>query len=209
LSKFDLLSRLQWYLHLFRGHNKFLKAICKKAKECLKDSITVEQENPKLMMEQLSHCAELWVHFWRTKGKLEIGQADHVDVPNGNGNGNGKRTFPQPGKANGVANGKAKDWKGKGVEVQSGKTYSRAVGNNEPTFQSDPFKVLGKKNPSATPTAICNTIWIKGWDRNKMDKLRKAGCCLVCGQKGHIVKDCSEKIKLFNVEKICFRPQMN
>jgi hypothetical protein len=29
LSKFDVLSRLQWYLHLFRGHNEFLRAICK------------------------------------------------------------------------------------------------------------------------------------------------------------------------------------
>jgi hypothetical protein len=117
LSKFDQLSRLQWYLHLFRGHNEYLKAICIKATECLKDSITVEQVNPKHMMEQLSHCAELWVQFWLPKGKLEIGQAEHVNIPNGNGNG--KRTFPQSGKANGVGTGKAKDWKGKGVEVTS------------------------------------------------------------------------------------------
>jgi hypothetical protein len=61
LSKFDLLSRLQWYLHLFRGGNKNLYAICKKARECLNDSITVEQEDPKLMAEQLSQCGELWV----------------------------------------------------------------------------------------------------------------------------------------------------
>jgi hypothetical protein len=167
----------------------------------------VEQENPKLMMEQLSHCAELWVQFWRTKGKLEIGEVDNGDVPNGNGNG--KRAFPQSGKPNGVANGQTKDWKGKGVEVQSWKTYSRAVGNKEPTIQSDPFRVIGKENLSATPTETCKTLWIKGWDRNKMDKLRKAGCCLVCGQKGHLLKDCIEKVKLFNTEKFCFRPNMS
>jgi hypothetical protein len=198
LSKFDQLSRLQWYLHLIRGPNEFLKAIGKKAREYLKDSITVEQENLKLMMEQLYHCAELWVQFWRTKGRLENGQTDHVNVPHGNANG--KRTFPQSNKANGVATGKAKDWKGKGVEVTSGKTYSHVVGNNEPTFKSDPFKVLGKENLSATPTTICNTLWIKGWDRSKMDKPRKAGSCLVCGQKEHILKDCGEKVKLFNAE---------
>ena len=42
LSKFDVLSRLQWYLYLFRRHNEFLRAICKKSRECLQDSITVE-----------------------------------------------------------------------------------------------------------------------------------------------------------------------
>jgi hypothetical protein len=97
LSKFDLLSRLQWYLHLFRGGNENLRAICKKAKECLKDSITVEQEDPKLMAEQLSHCGELWVQFWRTKGKPEMNGHPNTTIPNGNG----KHTFPQGGKPNG------------------------------------------------------------------------------------------------------------
>jgi hypothetical protein len=91
--------------------------------------------------------------------------------------------------------------------VTSGKAYSHAVGNNEPTFESDPFKVIEKMNLSAFPTAICNTIWIKGWERIKMDKRRKTGCCLVCGKKGHMVIDCGEKVKLFNEEKLCFRPQ--
>jgi hypothetical protein len=59
LSKYDLLSKLQWFLHLFRGNNESLEAICKKARECLKDSITVEQEDPNLMAEQLSHHGEL------------------------------------------------------------------------------------------------------------------------------------------------------
>jgi hypothetical protein len=107
-----------------------------------------------------------------------------------------------------MANGQAKDWKGKGAEVQSGKTYSRAVGNKEPTVNSDPFRVIGKDNLSATPTATCKTLWVKGWERGKMEKLRKAGCCLVCGQKGHIVKDCREKAKLFDQEKFCFRPNI-
>ena len=43
LSKFDVLSRLQWYLHLFRGSNGNLRASVKKARECLKDSITVNE----------------------------------------------------------------------------------------------------------------------------------------------------------------------
>jgi hypothetical protein len=210
LSKFDVLSRLQWYLHLFRGHNEFLRAICKKARECLKDSITVEQENPKLMMEQLSHCTELWGQFWRTKGKFDNGH-DQSDVPNGSGHSipiNGKRPFPQNGKPSNMASGQAKDWKGKGVEVQSTKTYSRAVGPKEPTVHSDPFRVIGKENLSATPTAICKTLWIKGWDRKKMDRLRAERCCLVCGAKGHMLKDCTEKKKLFKEEKFCFRPSM-
>jgi hypothetical protein len=206
LSKFDQLSRLQWYLHLFRGGNEYLRDICKKAKECLKDSITLEQENPRPMAEQLSHCGELWVQFWRTKGKQENGPSEHANIPNGNGNG--KRTYPQSGKANGVVTDKAKDWKGKGAEVTSGKTYSHALRENEPTLKTDPFGVLGRENLSATPTTICNTIWIKGWDRKKMDRLRSTGCCLVCGQKGYMVKDCTEKTKLFQAEKFYFRPSM-
>jgi hypothetical protein len=41
-----------------------------------------------------------------------------------------------------------------------------------------------------------------------MDKLRKAGCCLICGQKGHIVKDCDQKNELFNKGLFCFRPNI-
>jgi hypothetical protein len=41
-----------------------------------------------------------------------------------------------------------------------------------------------------------------------MEKLRMAGCCLVCGQKGHMVKDCKDKVKLFDQEKFCFRPDI-
>jgi hypothetical protein len=81
-----------------------------------------------------------------------------------------------------VVAGKAKDWKGKGAEVMSGKTYSHALGKSEPTFKTYPFAVLGKENLSATPTAICNTIWIKRWDRNKMDKLWLAAVLSVAGK---------------------------
>ena len=107
-----------------------------------------------------------------------------------------------------MGNGQAKDWKGKGVEVQYAKTYSRAVGSKEPTIQSDPFRVIGKENLSAVPTATCKTLWLKGWDRKKMEKLRADRCCLVCGQKGHMLKDCEEKHKHFDKEVFCFRPSM-
>jgi hypothetical protein len=212
LSKFDVLSRLQWYLHLFRGSNGSLRAIVKKARECLKGSITVEQENPKLMLEQLSHCTEQWVQFWRTKTRYDCGLTDTVGEPSttdqANGNGNGKRPMQQLAKPTFPTNGQAKGWKGKGAEVQSGKTFSRAVGGKEPTVMSDPFRVLGKDNLSATPTAQCRTLWVKNWDRTKMDKLRKAGCCLICGQKGHIVKDCDQKNDLFGKGLFCFRPNI-
>ena len=212
LSKFDVLSRLQWYLHLFRGNNGSLRAICKKARECLKDSITVEQENPKLMMEQLSHCTEQWVLFWRTKSRQDCGLSDAVGEATtqdqANGNGNGKRPMQQSGKPNSTANGQSKGWKGKSAEVQSGKTFSRAVGGKEPTVMSDPFRVLGKDNLSASPNATCRTLWVKNWNRTKMDKLRKAGCCLICGQKGHIVKDCDQKNVLFDKGLFCFRPNI-
>ena len=121
LSKFDVLSRLQWYLHLFRGTNGPLRAICKKARECLKDSITVEQENPKLMMEQLSHCTKQWVQFWRTKSRHDCGLSDTVGEPTtndqANGNGNGKRPMQQSAKPSFTVNGQPKGWKGKSTEV--------------------------------------------------------------------------------------------
>jgi hypothetical protein len=209
LLKLDLLSRLQWYMHLFRGRNESIVAIRKKARECLKDSITVEQEDPKLMAEQLSHCGELWVQFWRTKGRpdangMPIEGREGAPIPNGNG----KRQFAQGAKPNGVQSDRSKDWKGKDNEVNSGKSYSQALGKKEPTLKTDPFAALGRENLSANPTQICNTIWIKGWDRKRMDQLRKAGCCLVCGQKGHIIKDCRKKEELFLAGKFCFRPQM-
>jgi hypothetical protein len=206
LSKFDLLSMLQWYLHLFRGGNENLRAICKKARECLKDSITVEQEDPKLMAEQLSHCGELWVQFWRTKGKPEMNGTPNTNIPNGNGNG--KRTFPQAGNPNGGQTVKSKDWKGKGMEVTLGKTYSHALGKKEPNLKTDPLTVLGRENLSSNPITVCNTLWIKGWDRKKMDQLRKSGSCLICGQMGHGAKECGERQKHFQAEKFCFRPQM-
>jgi hypothetical protein len=211
LSKFDVLSRLQWYLHLFRGSNVSLRAIVKKARECLKGSITVEQEDPKQMLEQLSHCTEQWVQFWRTKTRFDCGLCDVVepsttDRPNGNNNGNGKRPIQQLARPAFPANGQTKGWKGK--EVQSGKTYSRAVGGKEPTVSSDPFGVLGKDNLSPVPTDRCKVLWVKNWDRTKMDKLRKAGCCLICGEKGHMVKDCIQKHDLFGKGLFCFRPNI-
>lgn len=185
LSKFDVLSRLQWYLHLFRGTNETLRAICKKARECLKDGITMEQD-----------C-----------GLPEVGGLPSANG-NGNGNYNGKRPLQLPAKLGNTANGQSKGWKGKNAEVLSGKTYSRAVGGKEPTVNSDPFRVIGKDNLYATPNATCKTLWVKGWERDKMDKLRKAGCCLVCGQKGHMVKDCGQKATLFDKELFCFRPNI-
>jgi hypothetical protein len=49
---------------------------------------------------------------------------------------------------------------------------------------------------------------VKGWERDKMDRLRKAGCCLVCGQKGHMVKDCGQRNTLFDKELFCCRPNI-
>jgi hypothetical protein len=72
--------------------------------------------------------------------------------------------------------------------------------------QGDPFILFGKTNLSPTPTATCKTLWVRGWERNKMDKLRKAGCCLLCGQKGHMLKDCGKRAILFKREQFCFRP---
>ena len=156
------------------------------------------------------------MHFWRTKSRQDCGLSDAVGSPttnnhangNGNGNGNGKRPMQQSAKPGNTANGQTKGWKGKSAEVQSGKTYSRAVGGREPTVQSDPFRVIGKDNLYATPTATCKTLWVKGWERDKMDKLRRAGCCLVCGQKGHMVKDCGQRNTLFDKELFCFRPNI-
>ena len=211
LSKFDVLWRLQWFPPLVPGSNASLRAIIKKARECLKGSITVEQEDPKQMLEQLSHCTEQWVQFWRTKTRFDCGLCDVVepsttDRPNGNNNGNGKRPIQQLARPAFPANGQGKSWKGK--EVQSGKTYSRAVGGKEPTVSSDPFGVLGKDNLSPVPTDRCKVLWVKNWDRTKMDKLRKAGCCLICGEKGHMVKDCVQKHDLFGKGLFCFRPNI-
>jgi hypothetical protein len=70
----------------------------------------------------------------------------------------------------------------------------------------DPFRLFGKRNVSASPSDRCKTLWVRGWDNKKMDKLRKAGRCLICGQKGHIVKDCDKRQDLFNKGLFCFRP---
>ena len=82
------------------------------------------------------------------------------------------------------------------------------MGGKEPTVTSDPFRVIGKDNLSATPNATCKTLWVKNWDRTKMDKLKKTGCCLICGQKGHIAKDCGQRSVLFDKELFCFRPNI-
>jgi hypothetical protein len=71
----------------------------------------------------------------------------------------------------------------------------------------DPFRNPGKEHLSAVPTEQCKFLWIRGWDRFKMDKLRKSGCCLLCGRKGHIVRDCDRSGFLFAREKFCFRPK--
>jgi hypothetical protein len=105
-----------------------------------------------------------------------------------------------------MASCQARDWKGKGIEEQSAKTYSRAVGSKEPTVSTDPFRVIGKENLSASPTPTCKILWIKGWDRKKMDKLRAERCCLVCGQKGHMVKDCREKKQAFRNRAVLLLP---
>jgi hypothetical protein len=105
-------------------------------------------------------------------------------------NGNGKRTLPQAERQT----VRSKDWKGKGF--------------NEPNLKTDPFGFLGKENLSYFATKTCNTLWIKGWDRKRMDQLRKSGGCLVCGQQGHIMKDCRYKQRLFLAERFCFRCQI-
>jgi hypothetical protein len=137
-------------LHLFRGTNEALRAIFKKAKECLKDSITVEEEDPKLMAELLSHCGELWVQFWRTKGRPKTNglapiQGQNITpIPNNNG----KRPFVHGGKPNGVHTDRSKGWMGKGTEVNSGRTYQQTLGKKEPTLKTYPFAVLGRENLS-------------------------------------------------------------
>jgi hypothetical protein len=71
----------------------------------------------------------------------------------------------------------------------------------------DPFQYLGRGHLSAYPTDRCRLLWVRNWDRAKMDKLRKSGCCLICEQKGHIVKNCTLRDVLFARGKFCFRPE--
>jgi hypothetical protein len=180
LSKFDTLSRLQWYLHLFRGQHKSLRAICKKERECLKDNITVEREDPVLMAEQLSHCNELWNTDWRTKDK----------GPSNVWNNNGKRPMQQIGKP-------YAQQPLKGTNATAPKTFQQALGKGDATVKTDYLKVLGWENLTHTPTETCTTLWLKDWNRKRIEHTKKNGLCLLCGQKGHQLQICKQRLDMY------------
>jgi hypothetical protein len=100
--------------------------------------------------------------------------------------------------------------KRKESEVKAGKAglYALKDTRHVKNPSLDPFGFHGKKNLSPFPNKICEVFRVKNWDRLKMQKLRKAGCCLLWSMKGHSLKDCTDKVKLFNQEKLCFRPNI-
>jgi hypothetical protein len=118
-------------------------------------------------------------------------------------NANGKRTFPLAGRQTVKSVIRTDE---RGANKASKAEEVRRSFDPKGRRASDPFGFFRKEKLSPLPTATCKTLWIKGWERKKMNKLREDRCCLICGQKGHRMRDFIKRDRLFREEKFCFRP---
>ena len=188
-----------------------LIAICKKARECMKDSITIEQEDPELMFDQLAHCGELWKAFWKshktvnfeTKDKEASGSGQWQTVgAKGNNNhnssnANGKRSLSYSGK---------NQASGSMGPPKTSSYKAAVVGRSDPVLKKNPFEVMDRSKLTSLPTPVNTILWMKNWDKTLIGSRRAKGLCLLCGEHGHLLKDCSTRQTLFKESKFCFRP---
>jgi hypothetical protein len=183
----ERMDKLLMWLNMFRGPDAELSKIREKAMKSHENGISVEQEDPDLMVKSILNCHSIWQKYWaRKKNEFE----------------SRRRTFATDDKRDSKRprySAPNSDFRPKTAETS---------GSRQPFVpRKTPFDLYDKAKLSIEPTKTNPSLWIKGLDNKKKEELKASNACLLCEKIGHRLIDCRSKQKAFDTGRFCYKPE--
>jgi hypothetical protein len=189
----ERLDKLLMWLHMFRGSDVELSKIREKAMKSHENGISVEQEDPDLMVKSILNCNSIWQKYWaRKKSEFESRRRNFATDDKRDSK---RLRYSAPNS----------DFRLRTTEASTSR--QPFVSRTPFVAKKTPFEVFDKTKLSKEPTKANPSLWIKGLNNKKKEDLKMRNACLLCEKPGHRLVDCKSKGKAFDEERFCYKPE--